>query len=155
MEAIEMRNRLVTVLAVAVGLLIVSVPLFAHHASAVFDVGKRITVKGTVTEWFWANPHCLLKFDAKDDTGQVVHWVAETQAPPNMIPFGWSKQSFKAGDEVTLTLEPVKNGQPLGRLLQVVFANGKTLLAGLGGGATAGAAADSAGGSKSEDNPKK
>ena len=118
------------VLTAAVGLLIVSGPLLAHHANAVFDVGKRVTVTGTVTEWFWANPHCLLRFDVKDDTGQVVHWVAETQAPPNMIPFGWAKQSFTAGDEVTITLEPVKNGQPLGRVLQAVLPNGKTLVAG-------------------------
>lgn len=139
-----MRNRLVTVFAVAVGLLIVSVPLFAHHANAVFDVGKRITVKGTVTEWFWANPHCLLRFDVKDDNGQVVHWVVETQAPPNIIPYGWTKQSFRAGDEVTVILEPVKNGQPLGRLLQAVLPNGKTLVA--GGGGNAGAATGAAGG---------
>ena len=52
-----------------------------------------------------------------------------------MIPFGWSRSSFKAGDEVTLTLEPVKNGQPLGRLLQAVFADGKTLIAGAAGSA--------------------
>ena len=115
---------------IAVGLLIASVPAFAHHANAIFDVGKRITVKGTVTEWFWANPHCLLRFDVKDERGELVHWVAETQAPPNMIPFGWSKQSFKSGDEVTLTLEPVKNGQPLGRILQALFPDGKTLVAG-------------------------
>lgn len=138
-----MRNRLITVLTVAVGLLIVSVPLFAHHANAVFDVGKRITVKGIVTEWFWANPHCFLRLDATDENGRVVHWVVETQAPPNMIPFGWSKQSFKPGDEVTVTLEPVKNGQPLGRVLQAVLPNGKTLTA--GGGGAAGAASGPAG----------
>jgi hypothetical protein len=126
-----MKKRLITLCAAAVGLLLLSAPLvFAHHANAIFDVGKRVTVKGTVTEWFWANPHCLLRFDVKDDSGQVVHWVAETQAPPNMIPFGWSKQSFKSGDEVTLTLEPVKNGQPLGRILQAVLPDGKTLVAG-------------------------
>ena len=125
-----MRKTCVTVFAAAVGLLIVSGPLLAHHANAVFDVGKRVTVKGTVTEWFWANPHCLLRFDVKDDNGQVVHWVAETQAPPNMIPFGWSKQSFTAGDEVTITLEPVKNGSPLGRILQAKLPDGKTLVAG-------------------------
>ena len=73
-----MRKTLVTLFAVAVGLLLVSGPLLAHHANAVFDVGKRVTVKGTVTEWFWANPHCLLRLDVKDDNGQVVHWVAET-----------------------------------------------------------------------------
>jgi hypothetical protein len=125
-----MRKTLATVFTAAVGLLVVSGPLLAHHANAVFDVGKRVTVKGTVTEWFWANPHCLLRFDVKDDNGQVAHWVAETQAPPNMIPFGWSKQSFTAGDEVTITLEPVKNGQPLGRILQALLPGGKILVAG-------------------------
>src|SRR5215212_9901387 len=116
--------------AVACGTVLLSGALAAHHATAVFDLGKRLTLTGTVTEWFWANPHCLLRFDVKDDKGQVVHWVAETQAPPNMIPFGWAKQSFGAGDQVTVTLEPVKNGQPLGRILQVVVADGTTLVAG-------------------------
>jgi hypothetical protein len=125
-----MRKTCVTVFAAAAGLLIVSGSLLAHHANAVFDVGKRVTLKATVTEWFWANPHCLLGLDAKGDDGKVVHWVAETQAPPNMIPFGWSKQSFAAGDEVTVTIEPVKNGQPLGRILQVVLPDGRTLVAG-------------------------
>ena len=125
-----MRKTRTTVFAVTVGLLVVPGPLLAHHANAVFDIGKRVTVKGTVTEWFWANPHCLLRLDVKDDNGQVVHWVAETQAPPNMIPFGWSKASFTPGAEVTVTLEPVKNGQPLGRILQAVLPDGKTLVAG-------------------------
>jgi len=125
-----MRKTCVTVFAAAAGLLIVSGSLLAHHANAVFDVGKRVTLKATVTEWFWANPHCLLGLDVKGDDGKVVHWVAETQAPPNMIPFGWSKQSFAAGDAVTVTIEPVKNGQPLGRILQAVLPDGKTLVAG-------------------------
>jgi hypothetical protein len=134
-----MRNRLVTACIAPVVFLVVAVPLFAHHANAVFDVGKRITMTGTVTEWFWANPHCLLRLEVKDASGQVVRWVAETQAPPNMIPFGWSKQSFKPGDEVTVILEPVKNGQRLGRLLQALLPSGKTLVAGANAAATVGA----------------
>jgi hypothetical protein len=125
-----MRNRLLTVFVASVALLVGSVPLVAHHANAVFDVGKRVTVTGTVREWFWANPHCLLRLDVKDASGQMLHWVGETQAPPNMIPWGWSKQSFKPGDEVTVILEPVKNGQRLGRLLQARLPDGKTLVAG-------------------------
>ena len=135
-----MSNRRITAFAVAVGLLIVSVTAFAHHSAAIFDTGKRVTVTGTVTEWFWANPHCLLSFDVKDAGGQMVRWVAETQAPPNMIPFGWSKQSFKPGDEVTITLEPARSGRPVGRLLRVVFRDGRTLLPGGNAGAAAGAA---------------
>ena len=122
-----MRRMVVTV---ACGVALLSSALVAHHATAVFDLGKRLTLTGTVTEWFWANPHCLLRFDVKNDNGEMMHWVAETQAPPNMTPFGWSKQSFAVGDQVTVILEPVKNGQPLGRILQVKLPDGKTLVAG-------------------------
>ena len=116
--------------AVASCALLLSTAAAAHHATAVFDLGKRLMLTGTVTEWFWANPHCLLRFDVKSDSGEMTHWVAETQAPPNMTPFGWSKQSFAVGDQVVVTLEPVKNGQPLGRILQVKLPDGKTLVAG-------------------------
>jgi len=106
-------------------LLIAAIPLFAHHGNAAFDVGKRVTVKGTVTDWVWANPHCWLKFDAKDDKGNPVHWVAETNNAPDMIERGWSKNTFKPGDEVTVTVEPVKNGNPVGRVVGVVLQNGQ------------------------------
>src|SRR5262245_5872255 len=120
-------NQLIRSVGVALGLLITAVPLFAHHGAAQFDVGKKVTVKGTVVEWFWANPHCFLRFDAPGADGQVVHWAVETQSGPNILPQGFSKQSFKVGDEVTVTLEPVKNGRPMGRLLQVVLPDGSTL----------------------------
>jgi uncharacterized protein DUF6152 len=124
-----MRNRFLKgFAAVAAGLLFASIPLSGHHANAVFDTGKKVTLTGIVLEWFWANPHCLLRFDVKDEAGQVAHWVGETQAPPNMIPGGWTKQSFKAGDEITITLEPAKSGRTVGRILTVLLPNGKTLL---------------------------
>ena len=130
-----MKNKLMAILAVAVTILVMaSGPLFAHHGNAAYDNVKTVVVKGTVTEWFWANPHCFLKFDVQDENGQVVHWVAETSNPPDMINRGWTKYSFKAGDQVTVTLEPVKNGAPNGRVLQVVLPDGKTL--GTGGGGT-------------------
>ncbi len=122
-----MKVKFLTVSALAVGVLMVSVPLFAHHGNSAFDTGKRLTMKGTVTEWFWANPHCFLKFDVKDDSGNVANWVAETTNGPDMIERGWSKHTFKAGDEITVTVEPVKNGKPVGRVLQVVLPNGQTL----------------------------
>jgi len=120
------RSRALLVLALASGALILSGPLFAHHGNAAFDAGKKVTLKGTVAEWVWANPHCWLKFDVKGDNG-VVRWVAETNNAPDMIERGWSKQSFKQGDEVTVTVEPVKNGNPVGRVLEVVLPNGQTL----------------------------
>ena len=114
-------------LALAVFGLVLSVPLFAHHGDAIYDVtAKNITVKGTVTEWVWANPHCVLRFDVSDN-GQVAHWVAETTAPPSLIQRGWTKQSLKPGDQVTITVLPVKNGRAVGRLIEVVFPDGQKL----------------------------
>jgi hypothetical protein len=113
----------------AVGVLMVSVPLVAHHGAAALDTGKEVTLKGTVTEWIWSNPHCFLQFDAKDDAGTVRNWAVETQNPTAMTQRGWSRTAFKAGDEVTVTFEPVKNGQPIGRLLTVVMPNGQKLIA--------------------------
>src|SRR5580704_358923 len=110
-------------------LLAISVPLYAHHGTAAYDTTKKITLKATVTEWFWANPHCFLKFDAKDDKGNVVHWATEASNPADMVNLGWSKQTFKPGDEITVTFIPVRNGAPVGRVLQVVLANGQTLSA--------------------------
>src|SRR5207253_9875074 len=111
------------------GILLVSVPLLERHGAAALDTGKEVTLKGTVTEWIWSNPHCFLQFDAKDDTGAVRNWAVETQNPTAMTQRGWSRSSFKAGDQVTVTLEPVKNRQPIGRLLTVILANGEQLIA--------------------------
>ena len=110
--------------------MIVTVPLFAHHSKAQYVTGTYLTIKGTVTEWFWANPHCLLKLDVKTDSSEVVHWVAETGAPANMIDAGWRKNSLKPGDQVTVTLRPAKNGKPVGSAVRVEFADGKTLQVG-------------------------
>ena len=145
-----MKTKIISMFALATILLTSSGPLFAHHGNAAFESGKKLTLKATVTEWAWSNPHCLLQFDAKDDSGQVVHWIGETQNPVTMVNGGWSKQSFKPGDEVTVTLEPVKNGRPMGRIVTVLLPNGKTL------DAMAGVAprvpAESGGGSKSQNN---
>src|SRR5262249_8517947 len=81
-----------------------SAPLSAHHGTAAFDTNKKVTLSATVTEWFWANPHCLLKFDAKGENGEIVHWVAETSNPADMSNVGWNKQILKPGDEVQVTI---------------------------------------------------
>jgi Family of unknown function (DUF6152) len=127
-------------------LLLVAVPALAHHGNAAFDPTKRVTMKGTVTQWFWANPHCFLQFDAKDESGNLVHWVAETSNPPDMINHGWSKSSLKVGDQVTVTVIPVKNGKPIGRIAAVVLPNGQTLDGGFGPLPQTGGSAGSAGG---------
>jgi hypothetical protein len=106
---------------------ILSLSLSAHHGNAAYDTEKKITLKGTVTQWFWANPHCVLEFDVKDESGQLVHWGAETENPTTMSHQGWTKTSFKPGDEVTVTMITVKNGKPIGRIAEVLLPNGQKL----------------------------
>lgn len=122
-----MRNKLAAISFAVVGLLAVSVPLFAHHGSAAYDTDKKITLKGTVTRWVWSNPHCLLQLDVTDDSGHVVHWVAETENPSTMIRNGWVEKSLKPGDQVTVTALPVKSGNPVGRIIEVVLSSGQRL----------------------------
>jgi hypothetical protein len=126
-----MSNRLIALFALAVSLLFVSLPLSAHHGAAAFenDPAKRLTLKGTVVEWFWANPHCFLQFDVKGQDGQVTRWVTETSNPPDMISRGWSIRSFKPGDEVTVVVRPVKSGKPVGSVVNVTKADGTILVA--------------------------
>ncbi|MSO83013.1 MAG: hypothetical protein EXQ53_06925 [Acidobacteria bacterium] len=120
-------RHLLTALCVATGVLAGPVSTIAHHGAAAFDTGKRVVMEATVTEWVWSNPHCFLKFDVTDAAGNVRHWNAETSNPPDMVNRGWGRRSFKAGDRVTATVEPVKSGNPVGRLLQVAFADGRIL----------------------------
>jgi Family of unknown function (DUF6152) len=123
-----MSKRNILAFAVATGVLAMSMPLFAHHGTAVFDTSKTITLKGSITEWDWSNPHCLLQFDVKNENGQPVHWIAETQNPAEMVSLGWGKTSFKPGDEVTVTLVAAKNGRPYGRIALVQLPDGKTFI---------------------------
>jgi hypothetical protein len=123
-----MKAKVVNAFALALGLLIVSAPLLAHHGTAATTFeAKPVTAKGVVVDWLWSNPHCLLRVDETTDSGEVKHWIAETQAPANMIDAGWSKISFKPGDQVTIELLPAKSGKPVGSLLKVTFADGRML----------------------------
>jgi hypothetical protein len=121
-----MRTARVIISVVAVGLSL-SVPLAAHHGAAAFDVGKKVVLKGTVAGWIYSNPHCLLSLDVMGEDGKVVRWIAEGQAPNVVYPAGYRKDSFNFGDQVTVTVEPVKNGRPMGRILGAVLADGTVL----------------------------
>ena len=110
-------------------ILVVPAPVAAHHGTASFDTSKDLSLKGTVTDWIWANPHCFLKFDAMDETGTVRNWAVEVSNPTDMTKRGWARSSFKVGDTVTVVLQPVKNGAPIGRLKTVMLQDGSTLTA--------------------------
>ncbi len=110
-----------------VGLLAASLPLVAHHGNAQYE-NKRITLKGTVTEWLWINPHVFLKLDVKDDQGKVVNWVAELVPPSTMVNFGFTAKTFKPGDQVTIVTTAVaRNGAPVARLGDVIRSDGHVM----------------------------
>lgn len=121
-----MKRRSLLVLMLIVGISF-SLPLFAHHGNAALDMQKKLVLKGVVTDWRWQNPHSILKFDVKDDSGNVVNWSAEINNPADMVERGWTAHSIKIGDQITITVNPVKSGKPVGRIVQVVFPDGRTL----------------------------
>ena len=93
----------------------VCVPLSAHHGSAVYDTSRTVTVKGTVTRFYWENPHVILLVDAKDESGNTLHWLIESQAPSNMANYGWTKTLFEPGDEVDVDVTQARILPPMVR----------------------------------------
>ena len=121
-----MKRRFLLIQLLAVGVSL-SLPLFAHHGNAALDMSKKQVLKGVVTDWRWQNPHSILKFDVKDDSGNIVNWSAEINNPADMVERGWTAHSIKIGDQITITVNPVKSGKPVGRIVQVVFPDGRVL----------------------------
>ena len=107
------------------GFLAFSVPLFAHHGGASFDTTKTVTVKGTVTEFIWTNPHVLVRLDVKDASGTVTNWVAEVWNPVTQSSRGWTRDTFKPGDDVSVEVTAAKNGRPIGMIRGNIVINGK------------------------------
>src|SRR5260370_34798247 len=129
-----MKGRLIAFVALAAGLMVFCGPVVAHHGSQGYDFSKRITLKGTVARFVWANPHCQIYLDAKDDKGNVVNWALELNNPGNLIRLGWTHGALKNGDEVTLVFNPGKEGKPVGICAHVFLADGRNLLTSQGGG---------------------
>ena len=123
-----MKGKFLTVFALlSISILSISATLLAHHGNAAYDATKQINLKGTVTQFIWANPHCVVLFDVNDEGGQPVHWMAETENPTTMTNMGWLKSSLKAGDPITIRVITVKNGKPIGRIVWVETASGQKL----------------------------
>jgi hypothetical protein len=87
---------------------------FPHHGTGGYDFAKAITLNGTATSFDWANPHCLLHMDVKDDNGNVQRWTLEMASPTTLSRRGWTKDSIRPGDQVTIDTHPAKNGILLG-----------------------------------------
>jgi hypothetical protein len=103
-------------------------PALAHHSFAMFDADKTITVKGTVKEVEWTNPHAWLRVMLTNEaTGKAEQWGFEMGPPAQQIRRGWEPDSLKAGDPVTLQMHPLKDGSRGGQLVNATLPNGKTV----------------------------
>ena len=122
-----MRSRLFLCSALLVGFFVFCGPLSAHHGSTAYETKVSEIKDATITKFLWANPHCIVQFDAKDDKGNVAHWAVETGSASSVTGIGWNRNSLQAGDVVTVYLWPAKSGSPVGRLNRIVLANGSTL----------------------------
>jgi len=126
------KQLLLSVFVIVVGLLAVSIPAIAHHGVAGYDLTKTITLHGTVTKFDWSNPHIVIHMDAKNANGEVQNWTIELAAPTHMSRAGWTKNVMKAGDDIIAEVHPAQNGAPVGISGTVTFQlkiviNGQTL----------------------------
>jgi hypothetical protein len=126
-EGIQMKSKLLAVFLGATGFLLVSGPVLAHHGRSNYDVTQTVSLKGVVTEFDWVNPHALIFFDVTDETGKVGKWTAETNSPNTLSRQGWSRNTVKVGDEITLVGHRVKGGANYINFSKITFADGRVL----------------------------
>jgi len=126
-----MTCRIWRLLAAAVAILVTSGSVSAHHSFAMFDQDKLITLKGSVAEWYWINPHghIILKVDAGAgvDPKFVGEWDIECASTNIMRLQGWSSTTLKAGDQITISANPLKDGSKGASLFYVTFPDGKRI----------------------------
>jgi DNA/RNA endonuclease YhcR with UshA esterase domain len=108
-------------------LLLISGPLFAHHGTSAYDTAKLTTVKGTVTDFQFNNPHVMISVEAKDEKGKVETWVSEANSPNVLTRHGWDRDIIKKGDQITVIGYRPKNGSKTLRLQKVVLSSGQEL----------------------------
>ena len=110
-----------------IGFVMCAVPAFAHHSFAMFDADKMVTKTGIVKEFEWTNPHVWIHLTAPDETGKPVEWSFEMQAIAQDTKLGWSRDSVKPGDKISIEFHPLKDGSRGGQLVSATLADGKRL----------------------------
>jgi len=119
------------VLAAGIGLAVSALPVLAHHSfAAEFDSAKPISLAGVVTRLDWMNPHIWVYLDTKDESGAVGHWQCEGGPPNTLTRQGWSKDSLKIGDQVTIDGFRAKDGTNTCNARSVKLPSGKSVFAG-------------------------
>ena len=121
-----MKGKFAATVALLVVFLLAGGSALAHHGNVAYDTKNLVTLKNaTVTKFFWANPHNILAFDVKDDSGNLVHWVGEMGSPAALGPFGWNRDVVHPGDVITVYIWKAKAGTPVGIINKIVLADGK------------------------------
>ena len=113
--------------ALTVTLLLISIPLLAHHGASEYDMTKIVSLRATVIELQYVNPHTLLTFSVKDDSGKAMEWQGELPSPNLLSRRGWSRSILKPGDQVTIIGAPAKNGEKGMQVKKLVFPDGHEL----------------------------
>jgi hypothetical protein len=120
-----MKRKRIVLIAISAGLLLVCGPLYAHHGGAEYDKTTSMSVKGSVTEFRFINPHVLFQFDVKNDKGEVEHWQGALSNPLQLTRQGWNRHTFKPGDEVTFIGNPAKGGIKSLWITRIILPNGQ------------------------------
>src|SRR5271165_842468 len=103
-------------------------PLLAHHGEVNYDTEKVVSVKGTVTDFQFINPHVQIFLDVKDDKGEIEKWSCEARSPIMLVRVGgWDKNTIKPGDVITASGYRTKNGSYMLRLQKIVLADGRVM----------------------------
>lgn len=121
-------KKLALLTAVMSCLAFLSAPVSAHHGEANYDTDKTVSVKGTVSDFQFVNPHVLITVDVKNDKGEIEKWTGEARSPAMLSRYGgWDKNTIKVGDVITFFGHKTKNGTGFMRLEKIVLADGKEL----------------------------
>jgi lysyl-tRNA synthetase class II len=127
-----MKNIRMAYIALFAGFMMFASVAFAHHGTANYDTMKSVTVKGSVTDFQFINPHVLIFVDVKDDSGKIQKWQGELTSPNRLTRVGWTKSSIKPGDVITLSGYPTKSGSLEIWIQKVVLGSGEELATGGG-----------------------
>jgi hypothetical protein len=123
-----MTHRLLTAVLLTASLLVAAAgPAVAHHSFAMFDRETQVTLEGTVREFQWTNPHVFIQLLVKNAQGVEEEWSIEGASPNMLFRRGWTNQSFKPGDRVTIIMNPLRDGTRGGNFVFARLPDGKTL----------------------------